>query len=298
MKNRYFITITTVNGTKHYTFHEIVKFILIGFFILIFLTLGLGYAYIKYLKIKVDNLNKEKEKLSKNLNDLNLKLSSLSSKIKILNENLLNKQVKLEKLNSKINDLETKMGLKGDVSFSNVNIKSLTSEEMNKILMLFPSGKPLNNIEVTSKFGWRIHPILKKKEFHPGVDLRGKGLVAVYATANGIVLGAGLNPYGYGYVVKISNIYGFTTLYAHLRKNLKVKTGDFVKKGQIIGYMGSTGLSTGQHLHYEIRYNNKPLNPVNFIYWNGKNFYKMFKKEKGVPWGSLIKASLLIMKQQ
>ncbi|WP_456480153.1 peptidoglycan DD-metalloendopeptidase family protein [Nautilia sp.] len=298
MKNRYFITITTVKGTKHYTFHEIVKFIVMSVFLVVFFTIGTGYAYIEYLKEKVKGINVQKKQLSSELVKMNEQIFNLNTQIKNLNALLLNKQVALQKLNSKIEDLETKMGLKGDVYFSNINVNSLTKEEINKVLMLFPCGKPVKNIKISSRFGWRIHPILKKREFHPGVDLKGRGLIPIYATANGVVSGAGLNPYGYGYVVKISNVYGFDTLYAHLRKNIKVKAGDFVKKGQIIGYMGNTGLSTGQHLHYEIRYNDKPLNPVNFIYWNGKNFFKMFKKEKGVPWESLIKASLLITKQQ
>jgi murein DD-endopeptidase MepM/ murein hydrolase activator NlpD len=298
MKNRYFITITTVKGTKHYTFHEIFKFIAFALIALIVFSFGTGYFYISYLRTKVNEINIQKKILSAELKDKTSKLKKLNDEILHLNNSVLNKQVELEKLNSKLDDLETKMGLKGDVLFSNIDVSSLTKEEINKMLMLFPSGKPVKNIIISSKFGWRIHPILKKREFHPGIDIKGRGLIPVHATANGVVLGAGLNPYGYGYVVKMANVYGFTTLYAHLRKNLKVKTGQFVKKGQIIGYMGNSGLSTGQHLHYEIRYNDKPLNPVNFVYWNGMNFFKIFKKEKGVPWESLIKADLLIMKPQ
>ncbi len=298
MKNKYFITVTTVKGTKHYTFHEIFKFIVLSLLILVVLSLTGGYFYISYLRTKVNEINTQKQKLSNEVTKLTGKLKKLNNKIVILNNSVLNKQVELEKLNSKLDDLETKMGLKGNVFFSNINVKSLTKDEINKILMLFPSGKPISKVVISSPFGWRMHPILKKREFHPGIDIRGHGLIPVHATANGVVLGAGLNPYGYGYVVKMANVYGFTTLYAHLRKNLKVKTGQFVKKGQIIGYVGNTGLSTGQHLHYEIRYNDKPLNPINFVYWNGMNFFKIFKKEKGVPWESLIKANLLIMKQQ
>ncbi len=298
MKNRYFITITTVKGTKHFTFHQVVKYGIFIFFVFIFLVIGSGFFYIKFLEHQVKKINNQKEKLSEELYKSNLQLTHLNVKINKLNDVLLKKQVELGKLSSKINDLETKMGLKGVEFFSNIDVKSLNTDEINKLLSVFPSGKPVSKIIISSKFGWRIHPILHKKEFHPGVDIKGKGVVPVRATANGVVLGAGLNPYGYGYVVKVSNGYGFTTLYAHLRPSLKVKTGDFVRKGQIIGYMGNTGLSTGQHLHYEIRYNDKPLNPINFIYWNGSNFFKMFKKEKGVPWESLIKANILLMKQQ
>jgi len=257
------------------------------------------FAYIKYLKSKVKNIEAQKAHLSEEVYKLNLKMVDLKTKMNKLNEELLTKQVTLGKLAEKINDLETKIGLRGNIEFESVDIKNLTPEEINKLLIFFPNGSPIKGrYKITSKFGWRIHPILKKREFHPGIDLRRRGKVPVYATANGIVAGAGKNPYGYGYVVKLINGYGFTTLYAHLRPNIKVKTGQFVKKGQIIGYMGNTGLSTGQHLHYEVRYNNKPLNPLYFMYWSGKNFYKIFKLERRVPWESLIKASLSIITPQ
>jgi len=298
MKNRYFITITTVNGTKHYSFHEIIKFVILAVAIIIFLLIGGGYLYIKYLDNKVSYINAQKKSLSVKLDKMRKEVFALNQKISDLNSKLVDKQVELQNLNSKIDDLETKMGLTGKVYFSNINIKKLTKDEMNKILMLFPSGKPVAHVIISSPFGWRMHPILKRKEFHPGIDIKGHGIIPIHATANGVVVAAGLNKYGYGYVVKIANIYGFETIYAHMRKNLQVKRGDFVKKGQILGYMGSTGLSTGQHLHYEIRYNGRPINPYQFIYWDGKNFFKFLKREKEVPWESLIKASLLIMKPQ
>jgi len=298
LKDKYFITITTVNGTKHYTFHQIIKTIIVLIIIFLLLLFGGGYLYIQYLKSKVKEVKLQKEKLNNQIFLLHQQLKISQKEIEKMNNLLLNKKVELKKLAEKINDLETKMGLKGDTYFSNINVSSLTTQDINTILTLYPSGVPVKNFKITSKFGWRINPILKKREFHPGIDLRAVGKVPVYATANGIVEAAGLNAYGYGYVVKIINGYGFKTLYAHLQKNLKVKRGDFVKKGQLIGYMGNTGLSTGQHLHYEIRYNDKPLNPINFMYWNGKNFFKIFNKEKGVPWESLVKATLTILKQQ
>jgi murein DD-endopeptidase MepM/ murein hydrolase activator NlpD len=249
-----------------------------------------GFLYIKYLEKEVKNISNQKKQLKEKITKLNKQLNSLNTKISNVKQELIAKETKLGKLKAKIDELETKMGLKGEVFISNIDIKHLTKETINTLLALIPNGKPVNNVIISSKFGWRIHPILKKKEFHPGVDIKGRGKIPIYATANGIVVGAGLNPYGYGYVVKVANVFGFETLYAHLRKNLQVKKGEFVKKGQIIGYMGNSGLSTGQHLHYEIRYNNKPLNPIFFINWNGKNLFKIFKKERNVPWESLIKA--------
>jgi murein DD-endopeptidase MepM/ murein hydrolase activator NlpD len=291
--------VTTVDGSKHYSVHKIIKKVLIGVFLFVFLVILFGSLYINYLENEVAKISSQKEKLNEKIVLLNSKLGQLNEKIVLAQNKLLNREAKLNELNEKIDELETKMGLKGEIFVSNVDIKNLSKDTINALLAFIPNGKPVTHIVISSKFGWRIHPILKKREFHPGVDIKGHGLIPIYATANGIVVGAGLNPYGYGYVVKVVNAFGFVTLYAHMRKNLKVKKGDFVKKGEIIGYMGSSGLSTGQHLHYEIRYNNKPLNPIYFINWNARQFFEIFKKERNVPWESLIKAmQALIQKKQ
>ncbi len=299
MNDKYIITITTVDGTKHYSVHKIIKKILIFLFLIILLVMLIGFLYIKYLEKEIENISNQKQELKQKIVSLNYELKKLNTKIVNAKHKLLTKESELSKLSEKIDELETKMGLKGETFVSNVDIKNLSPDVINALLAVIPNGKPINKVAISSKFGWRMHPILKRKEFHPGLDIKGRGKVPIYATANGIVVGAGLNPYGYGYVVKIVNAFGFVTFYAHMRKNIQVKKGDFVKKGQIVGYMGNTGLSTGQHLHYEIRYNNKPLNPIYFINWNGKNLFKIFKKERNVPWESLIKAiQVLIQKKQ
>ncbi|ACM93388.1 peptidase, M23/M37 family [Nautilia profundicola AmH] len=298
MKNKYIITVTTVDGSKHYSVHKIIKKILIFLFLFIVSVLVFGFLYIKYLQKEVKQISIQKTILNQKVMMLNQKLTKLNSQIELAQNELLNKEAKLNKLSEKIDELETKMGLKGDVFISNIDIKNLSKDTINALLASVPNGKPVKRLLISSKFGWRIHPILKKREFHPGIDIKGRGTIPIYATANGIVVGAGLNPYGYGYVVKMVNAFGFVTFYAHLRKNIKVKKGQFVKKGQIVGYMGNSGLSTGQHLHYEIRYNNKPLNPIYFINWNAQNLFKIFKKERNVPWESLIKAIQALMQKK
>ena len=296
MKNRYIITITTIHGTRHYSVRQIVKYFLIAFILAIVLAIGGGYAYITLLQSKITHIQSEKEKLQATIKQLHTqiataqrKMQKLHTTIEDLNVTLLERKQKLARLQETIDDLETKMGLRGEALFTNVDIKKLSSEDMNRVLMLLPSGSPTKKVVISARFGWRRHPILKKREFHPGIDISGSGKVAVYATANGIVAGAGYNKYGYGNIVKLAHIYGFSTTYAHLRKIL-VKKGDFVTKGQIIGYMGSSGLSTGQHLHYEVRFNTTPLNPIKFIKWRGENFYTIFKKERHIPWQSLLNA--------
>jgi len=134
-----------------------------------------------------------------------------------------------------------------------------------KMLMCIPHIQPISNKELTrfgSPFGYRIHPILKYRRMHYGVDLTAPTGTKVYASGDGIVVQSDWAS-GYGYVVKINHGYGYLTVYGHLSK-LIAKPGEKVKRGDIIGLVGSTGLSTSPHLHYEVRINGVAVNPVNF----------------------------------
>ena len=116
---------------------------------------------------------------------------------------------------------------------------------------------------VTSPFGWRVHPIFGVRKFHTGVDLAGPNRSAIRAADGGNVLFTGWYG-GYGKVVIISHGNGMATLYAHLSR-ANVNVGDNVTKGDIIAYEGTTGFSTGPHLHFEVRVNGKPNNPLNYV---------------------------------
>jgi len=116
---------------------------------------------------------------------------------------------------------------------------------------------------VTSPFGWRRHPIFGVRKFHSGVDLAGPNRSPIRAADSGNVLYTGWYG-GYGKVVIISHGKGMATLYAHLSRQA-VKVGDNVTKGDVIAYEGSTGFSTGPHLHFEVRVDGKPNNPLNFV---------------------------------
>lgn len=126
-----------------------------------------------------------------------------------------------------------------------------------------PLGGPVRKRRMTSRYGPRIDPFLKRPAMHTGIDFRGTSKTPVYATAKGQVKSAGRNG-GYGRMIEIDHGNGLTTRYAHLSK-LFVKTGQRVKKGQIIGRIGSTGRSTGPHLHYETRINGNAVNPVRYL---------------------------------
>lgn len=127
-----------------------------------------------------------------------------------------------------------------------------------------PSDKPLTTAEFTSGFGSRSDPFRHGAAFHPGIDLAAPYGTPVYATADGTVLRAGWNNGGYGNMVELDHGRGIVTRYGHMSKVL-VSEGDHVTRGQEIGEVGSTGRSTGNHLHYEVRIDDTPVNPIPFM---------------------------------
>lgn len=134
---------------------------------------------------------------------------------------------------------------------------------LENLVQLMPLSKPLKNYYVSSSFGFRIDPITKSKSIHPGIDLAGASRANILSPSPGKVIFAGKKN-GYGSAVIISHGYKITTLYGHL-STIKVRVGQSVGKGEIIAQQGSTGRSTGEHLHYEVRYKNIPLNPRKFL---------------------------------
>ncbi|MFW5451150.1 MAG: M23 family metallopeptidase [Methylophagaceae bacterium] len=126
-----------------------------------------------------------------------------------------------------------------------------------------PNGQPIKEGWVSSYYGKRVDPFTGKKAFHHGLDFAGKEGSHVYAVADGIVSWTGKRG-GYGDMIDIDHGNGYVTRYAH-NKTLKVEEGDRITKGQTIALMGSTGRSTGPHVHFEILRDGKTINPYNFI---------------------------------
>jgi murein DD-endopeptidase MepM/ murein hydrolase activator NlpD len=233
----------------------------------------------------------EQQKVLKKSNDKLIK--ELNDKTKTLTQEIDKKTGELDSIKEKITDIEALVGitpsLESEVDVRLQNIQ-FTSAQQKLFFDNIPNGEVVPLRGFSGKFGWRTHPILKRKEFHRGLDLRAKKMTPVRAPADGVVEFAGYHKSsGFGNLVIIEHNYGFKTSYAHLSKKFPVKSGAFVKKGDIIAYTGNSGLSTGPHLHYEVRFITRPLDPLNFIKWNSSNFEQIFKKEKRVSWQSLIK---------
>lgn len=182
----------------------------------------------------------------------------------------------------KINDYLKKRGLKGfstksvggpdgnaDANLSDKEVYMAYDSYLNSVVTAVaftPMGYPRIS-SFTSRFGYRSDPFSgERAEYHPGIDFKGNYGDAVKCTANGRVVSAGWSG-GYGNCVRVKHNNGFETVYGHLSR-ITVKVGQKVNVGDKVGQVGSTGRSTGAHLHYEVRQNGKPVNPIKFLTLN------------------------------
>ncbi len=175
----------------------------------------------------------------------------------VINKELATLELDVEKLSREVN-LELN-------SYSSIYEK--VQEDLRRIAMI-PSIRPVEEGYLNSTFGYRNDPIDNVKRFHQGQDITVKTGTPIYAPADGIVKRA-YYAGGFGNHIKLQHGAGYTTLYAHLSK-IKVKHGQKVKRGDIIGLTGNTGRSTAPHLHYEIHHNGKPQNPLDYFFSDAK----------------------------
>lgn len=184
-----------------------------------------------------------------------------------------NRYKDLEDFNS--SDLIISSSKKVDEIMNALAIQSVSLDEITKLakqkallLKSIPAIQPIKNEELkhmASGFGYRSDPFTKIRKFHNGMDFSAKSGTPIYATGDGIVKKADGTVSGFGNHIEINHGYGYMTLYAHLSK-YKVRAGQKVKRGDIIGYVGSTGRSEAPHLHYEVHKNGEVVNPLNFYY--------------------------------
>jgi murein DD-endopeptidase MepM/ murein hydrolase activator NlpD len=161
-----------------------------------------------------------------------------------------------------------------DKLIKEIEVQSRSLDEIEKLaadkedlLRAIPAIQPVQNKDLTrmaSGYGMRMHPILKYRKMHHGMDFTAKKGTPIYATGDGKVIKASRGS-GFGKVVYIDHGFGYVTKYGHMSK-FNTQKGRQVKRGDIIGYVGNSGLSSGSHLHYEVHKNGKPINPVNFYH--------------------------------
>jgi len=166
-------------------------------------------------------------------------------------------------LNQKVDELAAKVQLQSN-SFDELNQLAKNKTEF---LACIPAIQPISNKDLTrvaSGFGYRIHPVFKTHKFHSGIDFTAPQGTPIYATGNGTISFAdGGN--GYGKHVIINHGFGYSTLYGHMSR-VKARPGQKVKRGELIGYVGSTGTSTAPHVHYEVIKGKNKINPINYFF--------------------------------
>ncbi|MFA6367196.1 MAG: peptidoglycan DD-metalloendopeptidase family protein [Bacteroidales bacterium] len=192
---------------------------------------------------------------SKNLNN-NLK-ESVAINAGVNNDELIDNAVK------KIDELSKRLYIQSKSLDEVFSIAKTKKERMVCMPAILPISKKASNL--ISGYGSRFHPILQIRRMHSGIDFSAQTGTPIYATGDGVVVESESAGSGYGLAVKINHGFGFETLYAHLSK-IKVKIGQKVKRGDVIGLVGSTGLTQAPHLHYEVYKNGSTVNPVYYFF--------------------------------
>lgn len=192
----------------------------------------------------------------------------------------LNDHQLIASMSSQLNNLSAR------ASFQQVSFKEIENMIQNKekLLAAIPAIQPVSNKDlnrIASGFGTRIDPVYKVTKFHAGLDFTAPQGTPIYATADGRINEVNHNDGGYGNHVIVNHGYGYETLYAHMVR-IKVRRGQSVQRGEVIGWVGSTGKSTGPHCHYEVHKNGRPIDPVYFFYndLTPEQFDRMLKLAK------------------
>lgn len=293
MKDETIIAITNVFGSRSYTINDFIKKIFLYFIILILMIMIIGGLTTYALSKKI----KQYAQLESEYSELENRNSNLSHEIQ-------SKELQFANVSQKVADIEQMVGMtqNNDIEIDErLDLAQISAAERVLMVTLLPSGPPIKFEDVSSRFGWRPNPVgHEEKEFHVGIDLQTPTNTPVNASADGVVdFSKESGKSGYGRVVVINHAFGFRTLYAHLSK-VVVDDGDFVTKGQIIAYSGTSGNSNGPHLHYEVRYGNMSLDPMNFIRWDLQRYEEIFARERRIKWQSLasgIKWQLALLEQ-
>jgi murein DD-endopeptidase MepM/ murein hydrolase activator NlpD len=300
MKNKSIITISTIYGTRAFHFKRWHSYCLKIISVSCVLTILAVVFNLSYLTKKVNYATELEGIHEKHRSALQLTIDILNSENKNLENNIIKKNGFITNVSTRLVEIEQYLGKESEpLSLENVapedinldsriNIATINSAVRISLLKSVPNGAPVKNARISSKFGYRTHPITHKKRKHNGIDFAVNTGTPIYAQADGVVRTARKSKTGSGNYINIQHSFGFTASFSHL-SIIKVKNGDFVEKGQLIAESGNTGFSSGPHLHYEVKFVGKALDPMTFVKWNMNNFESIFKKEKAVKWEFLVR---------
>jgi len=227
-------------------------------------------------------MNKDIEKISKALEDIQMRddniyrvifeANPIPSSVRMAGFGGANRYTKLESMDN--SELIISVAKKLDILSKQVYVQSKSYDDVvrmalgkEKMLASIPSIMPVSNRDLkrtASGWGMRMHPIYRIPRFHYGMDFTAPTGTDIFATGNGIVKEVGRNA-GYGNIVLIDHGYGYETMYGHMSRT-NVKVGQTVHRGDVIGFVGSSGASTAPHLHYEVMKNGQKVNPQNYYF--------------------------------
>ncbi len=289
---------------------QISVFTLVFFVFLLFVLIVAFFG----LTASFTGTNKQMIRINSDLHQNEVTLEEFKEEIAALRKSIKEFKASLNGVLQVVNPKEAKnyfsSGAEGDlssfISLSNVSenslkelgeLKSLKSyldnaikplSEINKVLLSqkellvdIPTLWPLKGVRgnITQYFGPNIHPFTGRWYLHKGIDIAWGYGVPIVSTANGIVQSIVNDPRGFGLFIIIKHKYGFYTRYAHLQR-VVVQKGQYVRRGQVIGYMGNSGLSTGPHLHYEVRIGTQVVDPIQFLNIESPLVAKYVKKNR------------------
>lgn len=300
LQDKFVVSIVDGSGSIQFALpRNVKKLILIGVAIVSAIFLA-SFLAMNLLMQQINDIATQKDSAVAQYHSIYQKNATLKSLIR-------KKTDELSMVNSKIGRLEDIVNLQKShianprqiAQITKVDLENLSDIQKQLLLSLIPNGDPLKNfrskIPTTNN---KYHPLGEIGGVEGGLDYMTEKKTPVYATADGVaVLVQEQGITSFGNVIRLTHSFGFGSLYAHL-DSIVVKKGDFVQKGQLIGYSGSSGRSNGNKLYYEINFLNSRLNPASYVEWSMDNFEVVFYKQDGVDWKNLVWAMEDIAKLQ
>ncbi|MBD1390498.1 M23 family metallopeptidase [Neiella sp. HB171785] len=286
VKQRLLITVTSYQGARHYSVH---KLLLWASLLTLLVVIGGVYLYQQQVRTLEQQLLVSQREVAQ----AESSIAALQQSGRNMFSSFDQQYDQLRHYEYRLIELETLAGTAAAGATpmpDSIDDRLLSAQHQlllrQQMLSKIPNGQPMQYRRISSRFGTRNHPISKKRHSHVGIDLRADKGIPVYATADGYVQQARSNyDRGYGNMVKLSHQMGFDTRYAHL-DSVAVKYGQFVRKGELVGYCGNSGDSTASHLHYEVRFLGKALDPKPFMTWQLDNYEDIFDTVGTLPWDS------------
>lgn len=296
MSKKIIIQIPTKNGDQQFYFGRISVVTVLASVIALPAVIGGAWYMNQQQRYDQDVLVQAVAKLESEKNEITALYEEQLDTNHSLSQSLTDRNNQIQLLGKRVFDVESVLGLADEELMldennlaleERIDAAAIDSAVRATMFRLIPNDSPITYQRISSSYGTRINPISGKKHVHTGIDLTCKRGEEVLAPADGVVETVRPGNRGYGNYLTLRHSFGFMSSYAHLKK-FKVKSGEFVSKGDVIAQCGNSGNSTGPHLHYEVRFLGRALNPQYLMDWTPENFNYVFEKENKVKWGPLV----------